>query len=149
MDVQAALSNSIDEVLDKMAFLFFDELAEDPGEGDFSVVTEVNVKGVVSGKLNILVSQSAAKEIARNLIGIRDEDELFQGTLEDALLEFTNLVMGRTMTILNPAGPFDMEVPQIVAAPAAAAQDHQTITITGGLDDEPIRFVFQYQDTPN
>src|SRR3972149_4590904 len=130
-----------------MAFMFVDETesgSTDPD--DFAFITEVDTKGVIVGKLNILVTETAARNIARNLIGIRDDDELFPDTLEDGLREFTNLVMGRTMTILNPAGPFDMEVPRIVEHLALPTPGRAVLTIGGELDDEPFRVVLQYQE---
>ena len=147
MDVKASLLNSIEEVLDKMAFMFFDEAPpEGPGPEDFGFITEVDTKGVIVGKLNILVTEATARNIARNLIGIRDEDELYPDTLEDALREFTNLVMGRTMTMLNPAGPFDMDVPRLVERPAPPEAGLTLLTIDGALDDEPFQIVLQYQE---
>jgi CheY-specific phosphatase CheX len=147
MDVKASLLNSIEEVLDKMAFMFFDEA---PPEGadpdDFGFITEVDTRGVIVGRLNIFVTDAAARNIARNLIGIRDEDELYADTLEDALREFTNLVMGRTMTILNPAGPFDMDVPRLVEQAAPPEAGLALLTIDGALDEEPFRIVLQYQE---
>jgi CheY-specific phosphatase CheX len=98
------------------------------------------------GKLNILVTEDAARNIARNLIGIRPGDELYEETLEDALREFTNLVMGRTMTLLNPAGPFDMEVPRLVKHPAAPEAGRAVLTINGALDEEPFQMVLQYDE---
>jgi len=144
MDVESALSTAVDEVLDKMAFLFFEELDTPVGDDAFKFITEVNVNGVVKGRLNILVSQKAAVEVARNLIGIREDDELYDETLMDSLKEFTNLVMGRTMTVLNPAGPFDMEVPSVVDKPTDGMDGHKTIRKLGGLDEAPICFQLHY-----
>lgn len=147
MDVKSSLLSSIEEVLDKMAFLFFEEGEQEDSDPDqFGFITEVDTKGVIVGKLNILVTDASARNIARNLIGIRDEDELYPETLEDALREFTNLVMGRTMTILNPAGPFDMEVPRLVEHPAPPEAGLATLTINGSLDEEPFQIVLQYQE---
>lgn len=146
MDVKASLLSAVDEVLDKMAFMFFDEAEETPPEdATFQYVTEVSTNGVIVGKLNVLVTEEGARNIARNLIGIRDEDELYDGTLQDALREFTNLVMGRTMTILNPAGPFDMEVPRLVPHPADEQAGLTQLVIDGTLDDEPFRMRLQYE----
>lgn len=150
MDVKACLMGSIDEVLDKMAFLFFDEgEGEPPPEDAFRFITEVDTRGVIVGKLNILVTDATARQIARNLIGIRDDDELFADTLEDALREFTNLVMGRAMTLLNPAGPFDMEVPRLVVETAPPESGRAVLRVDGALDDEPFRMVLQYEELPS
>jgi CheY-specific phosphatase CheX len=151
MDVKTSLVSSFEEVLDKMAFLFFEE-----GEGDeedeepsFDFVTYVEFQGVISGCLNILVSAPTAHQIARNLIGIRDEDALHEGTLEDALREFTNLVMGRTMTLLNPDGPFDMRIPELVQAPAPEETGRQVLALAGVLEEQPFRMLLQYRETLN
>ena len=146
MEVKQSLLSAVDEVLDKMAFMFFDEAEEPPPEDiAFQYVTEVNTDGCIVGKLNILVTEEGARNIARNLIGIRDEDELYDGTLQDALREFTNLVMGRTMTLLNPDGSFDMEVPRLVPRPADAQDGLTHLVIDGTLDDEPFRLRLQYE----
>ena len=146
MDVKASLLSAVDEVLDKMAFMFFEEGEEGHAEAPaFQYVTEVQANGVIVGTLNLLVTEEGARNIARNLIGIRDEDELFEGTLQDALREFTNLVMGRTMTLLNPAGPFDMEVPKLVPRPSAERAELTQLVVDGMLDDEPFRLKLQYQ----
>ena len=147
MDVRASLMNSIEEVLDKMAFMFFDEEVPEGADPEaFRFITEVDAKGVIVGKLNIFVTDATARNIARNLIGIRDEDELYPDTLEDALREFTNLVMGRTMTLLNPAGPFDMEVPRIVPHPTPPEPGRVQLTVSGALDDEPFQMLLQYEE---
>ncbi|HKJ00092.1 MAG TPA: chemotaxis protein CheX [bacterium] len=147
MDVKSSLLSSIEEVLDKMAFMFFDESEPPEAEpDDFPFITEVDTRGVIVGKLNVLVTETSAREIARNLIGIRDDEELYPETLEDALREFTNLVMGRTMTILNPAGPFDMDVPRLVSHPAPREVGRVLLTINGALDDEPFQMMLQYEE---
>ncbi|HEX9842392.1 MAG TPA: chemotaxis protein CheX, partial [bacterium] len=129
-----------------MAFMYFDELEEVEGGEIFPYISQVAMSGVITGTVNILVTDNAARHLARNLIGIRDEDELYADTLEDALREFTNLVMGRTMTILNPAGPFDMDVPRLVEQAAPPEAGLALLTIDGALDEEPFRIVLQYQE---
>jgi len=146
MDVKASLLGSIDEILDKMTFMFFEEVEEVHSGESLKYVTQVRMLGVIKGILNILVTEETAKHIARNLIGIREDDELYEDTLKDALMEFTNLVAGRTMTLLNPAGPFDMEVPHMVDAPPNEQNGLTTLDIHGSLDDQPFRVVLQYKE---
>lgn len=146
MDVKSSLMGSIDEILDKMTFMYFEEVEELPSGEDLKFTTQVHMKGVIQGILNLQVTEDTAKYIARNLIGIREDDELFEDTLGDALQEFTNLVAGRTMTLLNPAGPFDMEVPQLVDSPAKTEEGLTVLDINGTLDDQPFRIVLQYKE---
>ena len=146
MDVKSALMGSVNEVLDKMAFMFFDEMSDEEQENlKFDFITFVRFTGVISGTLNIQLTESSARVIARNLLGIRDEDELFNDTLLDALREFTNLVMGRTMTLLNPNGRFDMHVPELVSTVASPEAGSANIQIAGALDEEPIQLVMHYK----
>jgi len=140
MDVENAVNQALDEVLDKMAFLFFDEFDADAytGEG-FSLFTQVAFKGVISGDLYLSFTRETADQLARNLIGIRDDDELYDGTREDAVREFTNIVVGRTMTLLSPDDAFELTVPKTIAAPPSDPAAVELIVVEGGLEDEPFR----------
>lgn len=146
MDVKGTLLRAFEEILDKMAFLYFEEPAEEDTDfSTFAFTTQIDFEGVIKGKLNVFFSNESAQEIARNLVGIRDEDELFEGTVNDAVLEFTNMVMGRTMTTLSPDRGFDMGVPAVVDAPAEKMEAHESLEILGVLDDSPCMLVLQYQ----
>lgn len=149
MDVRESVLQAIDEVLDKMVFLFFEEGGTDSGGADdFFYITQVEFSGVITGTLNIFLSEGTANLVARNLLGIRDEDDLFEGTIDDALGEFTNLIGGRMMTILNPPGPFNMEIPRKVDQAAPAATDQHELTINGNLEEVPFRIRLAYRETP-
>ncbi|MEE8435823.1 MAG: chemotaxis protein CheX [bacterium] len=149
MNVRDSILKAIDDVLDKMVFLFFEEEeSESGGPKDFFYITQVEVSGVITGTLNIFLSEGTANLVARNLLGIRDEDELFDGTIDDALEEFTNLIGGRMMTILHPPGPFNMEIPHRVDEPAHPATDQSELAISGTLEDEPFRIRLAYRETP-
>ncbi|MBI3993010.1 MAG: chemotaxis protein CheX [Candidatus Lambdaproteobacteria bacterium] len=142
MDVENAVNQALDEVLDKMAFLFFDEFDADAyaGEG-FALYTQVAFKGIVSGELFLSFTRATADQLARNLIGIRDGDELYDGTREDAVREFTNILVGRTMTLLSPNDAFELTVPRIIAAPPGSPQAQDLVVVEGGLEDEPFKVV--------
>ncbi len=140
---------SFEEILDKMAFLYFEEPEEDePEEGEFDFITKIGFKGEITGFLNVFFTRGIAEQIARNLVGIRDEDELFEGTTEDAVCEFTNMVMGRTLTILNPEKSFEMEVPSMLREPTNVSEDMLTLEIAGNLEDEPCKLLMHYWETP-
>ena len=143
MDVQAALAQAIDEILDKMAFLYLDEAA--PGEMPeaFDHYTQTTFAGPGRGTLTICFSHPLAAQMARNLIGIRDEDELFEGTLEDAIREFTNMVAGRTLTLLSPENAFELTVPTQVQAPAAPSARERSYTVAGRLEDQPFMAIMR------
>ena len=147
MDVRQNLMQSFEEILDKMAYLYFEEPDEDaPPVEKFDFVTQITFAGVISGALNVFFTRGSAEEIARNLVGIRDAEELFDGTVEDAVCEFTNMVMGRTMTTLDPNHRFDMEVPKIVEEPSPPPEKTSTLEIEGSLDEEPCKVVIHYRE---
>jgi len=150
MDVRDSILKAIDDVLDKMVFLFFEENdSEAEFPEDFSYITQVEMAGVITGTLNIFLAEGTANLIARNLLGIRDEDELFEGTIDDALEEFTNLIGGGMMTILHPPGPFNMDIPHRVDRPANPATDQSELVISGTLEDQPFRIRLVYRETPS
>ena len=147
MDVQKTLMQAFEEILDKMAYLYFEEPEEDQEEPQkFDLVTYITFNGVISGVLNVLFMRISAEEIARNLVGIRDGDELYEGTVEDAVCEFTNMVMGRTMTTLDKKNRFEMAVPKIVEVPTSPPEGTRSLNIFGNLDDEPCKVVIHYKE---
>ncbi len=143
MEVQAALAQAIDEILDKMAFLTLDDAAPADMPGRFDHYTQTSFAGPGRGTLTICFSHALAAQLARNLIGIRDEDELYEGTLEDAIREFTNMVVGRTLTLLSPQKGFELTVPIMVDALAEPGAGESAYTVLGHLEDEPFMAVLR------
>lgn len=150
MDVQSYLMQAFEEILDKMAYLYFEqpeeEADEEAEEPNFEFMTLITFEGAISGSLNLFFTRSSAEVIARNLVGIRDGDDLFDGTMEDAVCEFTNMVMGRTMTTLDPDHRFEMAVPKIVKDATPAPDGTASLDIAGTLDDEPCKLVIHYKE---
>lgn len=146
MDVQGKLLEAFDEILDKMAFLFFEEPEEDQTPPDsYDFLTHIGFKGVISGSLNIFLTRAVAENLARNLVGIRDEDELFDSTVQDAVCEFTNMVMGRTLTVLDPNHGFEMEVPSSVTEATPPGDNDQEVDVEGVLDGDFGRILLRYK----
>ncbi len=139
---------SFEEILDKMAFMFFEEPEDEdePLSENFDYMTRIAFKGVISGILHVFFTHTSAEQFARNFVGIREEDKLFDGTINDAVSEFTNMVMGHTMTTLDPQHRFEMEVPQVVDEVDSPPEGMETIEILGGLDEEPIKLLLYYRE---
>lgn len=143
MDVQAALAQAIDEILDKMAFLFLEEAGPEDMPATFDLYTQTTFEGPGRGTLTICFSNDLAAQLARNLIGIRDEDELYEGTREDAIREFSNMVAGRTLTLLSPKEGFQLTVPAMVRAVPEPGAQETTYVVAGHLEDEPFMAVLR------
>ena len=144
MDAKSHLMQSFEAILDRMAFMFFEEPEDEPVPEDFHLLTGISFSGAITGVLNIYFNRPMAEEMARNLVGIRDGDELFEQTLHDAICEFTNMIMGHTMTNIDPNRSFEMDVPHIVKEPSEKPAGSETIEIIGLLDEYPIKLVMHY-----
>jgi CheY-specific phosphatase CheX len=149
MELQSSLITAFEEILDKMAFMVFEagspRKLEHPAP--FGYTSRIAFKGSIVGTLNLYFTRSTAEAIARNLMGLRDGDELFKGTVEDALGEFANILMGRALSLMDPDKAFDLQLPvtQIGEQPADGDGAH-TLNLEGVLDEvEPCRIVVKYQ----
>ena len=139
MEFRESVVTALDEVLDKMAFMFMEE-GENEGQyqaEDFDIVIQISFKGAVEGRTNLFLMSKSADMITRNLIGLNEDAELYEGTLEDAIKEFTNMLMGRTLTLFEPDHRFDMGVPFICTQDAALGKEESSFEIEGNMDDEP------------
>ena len=146
MDVKSHLMRSFEAILDRMAFMYFEEPEDgEPIPEDFHYITGISFKGAINGTLNVFFNKTMSEELARNLVGIREDDELFEKTLTDGICEFTNMIMGHTMTDIDPARSFDMDVPVIISEPTPRPDGMETIEISGLLDEYPIKLVMHYQ----
>jgi CheY-specific phosphatase CheX len=113
---QGSLVTAFEEILDKMAFMVFEPGAFDPEQPPvFAYSSKIAFSGRLAGKLVVYFTESSADEFARNLIGIRKEDALRRETLEDALREFGNILLGRTLSLLAPQEHFDLQLPSTEA----------------------------------
>ena len=149
MELQRSLITAFEEILDKMAFMVFqtgpDAKVESPAP--YGYTSHIAFKGSIVGTLNLYFTSATAEAIARNLMGLRDGDELFEGTVEDALGEFANILMGRALSLMDPDKAFDLQLPvtQSGDLPAAGAGG-KTLDFSGVLDEaEPCRIVVKYQ----
>jgi CheY-specific phosphatase CheX len=147
MDLQSSLIAAFEEILDKMAFMVFETAsAGQIGTPAFAYTSRIAFEGKYKGTLNLYVTQATAEAVSRNLLGLRDGDELFKGTVEDALGEFANILIGRALSLLDPDHAFDLNLPVTAAGISPpAGEGGQEMTIEGMLDEaEPCRMVVRY-----
>jgi CheY-specific phosphatase CheX len=132
------VTTAFEEILDKMAFMVF----EPTGSGglphdQFAYTSRIAFTGRLSGSMTVYLTRATAEEFARNLIGIRNGDDLRRETLEDALREFCNILMGRTLSLLASDEHFDLQLP--VAQPADPEGPEAllpTLRLEGMLNEE-------------
>ena len=139
---------AIDETLDKMAFLSFSAVPDgNVARSPFAHTVRIGFAGKRSGDLTLYFTAKTSAAMSRNLLGLRDGDALFPGMQEDALKEFANILMGRTLSLLDPATPFTLQIPEsqsgeVPVPPSGSGREE----ILGMFDDnEPCRLVIEYR----
>jgi len=143
--LQAKFKDSIvsafEEILDKMAFMVFEPVT--PGKlpaSGFAFTSQIAFTGKLSGSLSAYFTRATAEGFARNLIGIRSGDVLHESTMEDALREFANILMGRALSLLAPAEHYELQLPVTHAGEVPLASGAPDFRIEGMLDElEPCR----------
>jgi len=152
MELQSSLITAFEEILDKMAFMVFEVGSTGKLErpAPYCYTSRIAFDGNIMGTLNLYFTQATAEAIARNLMGLRDNDDLYKGTVEDALGEFANILMGRALSIMAPDTAFDLHLPVTQSGDQPAAGDgSQTLSVEGVLDEvEPCRIVIKYEVQP-
>lgn len=106
---------SLQSVLEKMAFMFADVVQENEFEDDEPVLLEATMefKGETNGKTILAAQAELCASLAENMLGI-DPDEVNDSSLEDALREVLNMTSGLYLT--NRWGDdvvFDLTVPEV------------------------------------
>jgi CheY-specific phosphatase CheX len=140
-EFKQSLVTAFEEILDKMVFMVFEQAAaKDWPPADYAYTSQISFGGRVSGTMNVYLTRATAEEFARNLIGIRKGDVLHNSTLDDALREFVNILMGRTLSLLAPTEHFDLQLPITYVGAHALAGAAASLAIDGLLNEaEPCR----------
>lgn len=136
-----SLITALEEILDKMVFMVFEPASKDDlPPGDFAFTSQISFGGRVSGTMSVYLTRATAEEFARNLIGIRQSDVLHDTTLHDALREFCNILMGRTLSLMAPEEHFDLQLPVTYPGAHAPGGDSASLWVDGILNEaEPCR----------
>lgn len=148
MNMRDCVMNAFEEILGRMAFMYFEEMdgTSDTADLDkFECVTEVSFGGSLTGKLNLYLTKELGDVIGRNLLGIRDNDELLEDTMEDAICEFTNMIIGRTMTLIHPSQKFELGIPFVKKDSETPESEASILHINGMLEDHPCMILLQYR----
>ncbi|HMB30892.1 MAG TPA: chemotaxis protein CheX [Desulfohalobiaceae bacterium] len=115
---QSVVSDVLTEVLEEFAFIFVEtEPDEEIEEPDEVVYAEINFNGQdVEGVLGIAVSWQKCLELADNLLGADEQENLSERAVENALEELVNVVCGRLLAELYGTNViFDLSIPETKA----------------------------------
>jgi CheY-specific phosphatase CheX len=120
--IEAALAESVKEVLEKM---FFMDLADaPPGEGPAAgIAAELMFDGDPQGSFRLVVDQAAAKSATADFLG-EDQAELSDEQMNDVVCELSNMICGSVLSRIESSATFRLSKPEIVLiadAPGATA----------------------------
>ena len=92
------LSAVTNDTLERLAFLFAfpDDGRSHDGPGP-AVTGSVEFSGLFSGRLVVRVSSSIIPEIASNMLGMADDDEISVEAQQDAFKELANVICGNVL----------------------------------------------------
>jgi chemotaxis protein CheY-P-specific phosphatase CheC len=125
------------QTLEKLAFIFAmpeeDDIAPEEGE---TVDVAINFTGPFSGSMLILYPQSDLNELAANMLGLDDEDEIAGDQKLDALKETINIVCGNVLPAIGgKEAVFDIDPPIIIETPGARPDIAGAVKVQLELDE--------------
>lgn len=148
-DNREVLSEVMIDVLEKLAFMFGDEVSKDElpqPEGD-CVEASMNFTGHKSGRLGIIVPVEVAPVIAANVLGMDVEEDNVKDEDFDALKEVLNVICGNILTTLEgDEAVFDLTVPetQIISIQKWNELQKRSDMIAYIVDDNPTLMYFKF-----
>lgn len=114
--INSAVLAGAKEVFETMIFMNLEECcdSEQHIEGN-TILGSITFNGELSGCLAICCNFICAKAIARNMLGMDENEEITHEEIYDAIGEVTNMVMGSIKSKLqNSVGNFQVSIPTIV-----------------------------------
>lgn len=108
------LTESISEVLEKMAFMMLMPPEEPLPNPEQSIRATICFSGVVSGQINLLAGNELIEMMAANFMGVEPDDPEANEKRTDAFKEILNTVCGVLLPKLasSPADVFDITIPE-------------------------------------
>jgi len=135
------------QTLEKLAFIFATPEDEDiePEAGE-TVDVAIRFTGPFSGSMLILYPEGDLHELAANMLGLDDEDEIAGEQKLDALRETINIVCGNVLPVIGgKEAVFDIAPPQLIETPADRPDVTDGVKVQLELD-EGMCFIYLFFD---
>ncbi|MCP3950744.1 MAG: chemotaxis protein CheX [Desulfobacterales bacterium] len=145
--IKAIVIKETVQTLEKLAFIFAMPEEEDiePEEGQ-TVDVAIRFNGPFSGSMLILYPQGDLDELAANMLGLDDEDEISGDQKLDALKETINIVCGNILPeIGGKEAIFDIAPPAIINEPGARPDVTDAVKVQLDLDEGPCFIYFNFE----
>ena len=122
--IKSILARVTSETLERLAFIFtFADDERDIDGPEPAVAGRVDFNGFFAGSLLIRVSSSCIHELAVNMLGLDDDDEISAEDQRDAFKEMLNVICGNVLpAIAGSQVEFKIGSPEILTEPATAAE---------------------------
>jgi len=141
---EAIIKKVCSDVFEQLAFMFAEDLSPDEveyGDDVQCMHAAMTFSGHQSGGIEIVIPVSLASQLAKNILGLGDEETLTEHSPEDALREMLNTICGRMLTSLfGEDAVFNLHVPmtKIISPEQALAMARQDDCITLMIEENPI-----------
>jgi CheY-specific phosphatase CheX len=138
-DAQEPLQRVVADVLERFAFMFAESCEErrDPADGGYTV--ELTFSGPDCGALRIAANDVMCGELAVNVLGADDVDELDPSAPGDALKELANIVLGQLVAdLFGDKAVFALSIPTLLSGVDHAPLRDEVASVTLLVDDEPL-----------
>ena len=114
--INNVISKVVTETIEKLVFMFASPYdPENSTEGDPGIGVSVSFTGPFSGTLGMKVSEEVLSEIAVNMLGVDDEDEITPEDQSDALKETINIICGNILPVIGgKQAVFNIGTPMII-----------------------------------
>lgn len=152
-DSRAAVVQVAAEVLEQQAFMFAEEVSKEDLETAEEAFNRISIAftGPPSGGLCVTLPGDLSAELAVNILGVDDEDELEEGDAADAVKELVNVICGQLLTsMFGTETVFQLTIPTVEeldrAGWEAAKADGEAIGLS--IDDSPALAVLSLADEP-
>jgi two-component system chemotaxis response regulator CheY len=140
--------DAVHEVFETLVYVFPEETPPDlsiPAVFEKCLVSTVDFSGGVRGTITMLCSMKMGETLARDMLGITDDDELGAGVVPDSAGEIVNMVAGRIKDRLVQYGlDLKLSIPNIAfpGTPAPPpAQVEEATKVDFLVDGEPVTFL--------
>ena len=116
--IRKVLTTSTFDVFEKM-FFNFQELSDKGGQ-QCDLVTSISFSGPASGEISLGFSESLARAMVENMLGVKRE-EVTRAMTEDCAKEAVNMIGGQFLRTFDASKVFNMSTP-VCSTDAAADQ---------------------------
>ena len=138
-DAQEPLKRVVVDVLERFAFMFAESCDERHNAADGGYAVELTFSGQDCGALRIVANDVMCRELAVNVLGADDIDDLDPSAPGEALKELANIVLGQLVAdLFGDQAVFALSIPTLSTDVDHAPLREEVASVSLLVDDEPL-----------